>query len=60
MGWEHAMVNQMYHLINAIVKDTDVSPLGANFEDGYKCNVVLDAMVESANTGRKVQVDYSI
>jgi predicted dehydrogenase len=60
MGWEDAMVNEMYHFISAIMRDTDVSPLGANFEDGYKCNVVLDAIAESANTGRKVQVDYSI
>jgi hypothetical protein len=37
-----------------------VSPLGATFEDGYKCNVVLDAIAESANSARKMQVDYSL
>jgi predicted dehydrogenase len=60
IGWEHAMVHELYHLVNTIIKDTDVSPLGATFEDGYKCSVVLDAMTESANAERKVQVDYRL
>jgi predicted dehydrogenase len=60
IGWEHTIVHEMYHFMNAIMKDTDPSPLGATFEDGYKCNLVLDAMAESAHTGRKVQIDYSI
>ncbi len=60
IGWEHTMIHEAYHLINAIVNDTSVSPLGATFEDGYKCNVVLDAMAESAKTGRKTQVNYAL
>ena len=60
LGWEHAMVHEMYHLINAIENDTNVSPLGASFEDGYKCNVVLDAMAKSAETERKIQVSYGL
>jgi len=59
IGWEHTMVHEAYHFINAIVNDTSVSPLGATFEDGYKCSVVLDAMTESARTGRRTQVNYA-
>ncbi len=60
IGWEHTVIHEAYHLINAIVNDTPVSPLGATFEDGYKCNVVLDAMAESAKTGRRTQVNYTL
>ena len=60
IGWEHTVIHEAYHLVNAIVNDADVSPLGATFEDGYKCNVVLDAIAESANSARKMQVDYSL
>jgi len=59
IGWEHTIVHEAYHVINAIVNDTPVSPLGATFEDGYRCNVVLDAMADSARTGRKTQVNYA-
>jgi predicted dehydrogenase len=59
IGWEHTTIHEVYHLVNAIVNDTDVSPLGASFEDGYRCNIVLDAIIESASTGRRVQVNYS-
>jgi len=52
------MVHEAYHFINAIVNDTSVSPLGATFQDGYKCNVVLEAMAESAKTGRETQVNF--
>jgi predicted dehydrogenase len=60
IGWEHTTIHEAYHFINAIVNETSVSPLGATFEDGYKCNVVLDAMAESARTGRKTQVNYAL
>jgi predicted dehydrogenase len=60
IGWEHATIHEVYHFVNAIMNDTDVTPLGASFEDGYKCCIVLDAMNESANSGQRVRVDYSV
>jgi predicted dehydrogenase len=60
LGWEHAMIHEIHHLLSAIINDTNVAPLGATFEDGYKCNVVLDAMSESIRTGRKTQVSYAM
>jgi len=60
IGWEHTMIHEIYHFMNAIINDTQVAPLGATFEDGYKCNVVLDAMAESAKTGRRTQINYAI
>ncbi len=60
IGWEHTLIHEAHHIINAIMKDEKVDPTGATFKDGYKCNVILDAMVESANRGKKVQVNYSL
>jgi predicted dehydrogenase len=55
IGWEHAMVHEVNHLLDCIVNDKDVAPLGATFEDGYRCAVVCDAIVESA--AKKKHVD---
>ncbi len=59
LGWEQAMIHEIHHLVNAVANDTSVAPLGASFEDGYKCNVVVDAMSESVRTGRRTQVNYA-
>lgn len=59
IGWEHTFINEMYHFIKCIVHDEDVAPLGATFEDGYRCNVIMDAILESAKTGRRVKVSFS-
>ncbi|MBX3084945.1 MAG: Gfo/Idh/MocA family oxidoreductase [Anaerolineae bacterium] len=58
IGWEHSFVHEIDHLLRAIVNNTDVGPHGATFEDGYKCAVICDAILESAETGRRVDVKY--
>ena len=58
IGWEHAMVHEVNHLLDCIVNDKDVAPLGADFEDGYRCAVICDAIVESAQSGRRVKCKY--
>jgi hypothetical protein len=40
------------------VNDKDVAPYGATFEDGYRNAVICDAIVESAQTGRRVDITY--
>jgi hypothetical protein len=40
------------------VNDKDVAPLGATFEDGYRNNVICDAIVQSADTRRQVDLKY--
>ncbi|MEM2591623.1 MAG: Gfo/Idh/MocA family oxidoreductase [Thermofilaceae archaeon] len=59
IGWEHTFINEVYHFLNCIVKDEDVAPIGATFEDGYRCNVIMDAVLESAKTGKRITVSYS-
>jgi predicted dehydrogenase len=58
IGWEHTFVHEIAHLLNAIVNNTPIAPLGATFEDGYRNAVVGDAIAESAQSGRRVDVKY--
>ena len=58
IGWEHTFVHEIYHLLDCIVNNKEVGPFGATFEDGYNACVVADAMVESSETGKKVDCSY--
>jgi len=58
IGWEHTFVHEINHLLDAIVNDKPVGPHGATFEDGYRCAVVCDAVVESGQSGRRVDIAY--
>ena len=58
LGWEHAMVHEVHHLLDCIVNDKDVAPLGATFEDGYRCAVICDAILESAKSKKQVRCIY--
>ncbi|MEM3501580.1 MAG: Gfo/Idh/MocA family oxidoreductase [Candidatus Bathyarchaeia archaeon] len=60
IGWEHSIIHEIYHFIDSIVYDKPISPPGATFEDGYRCNIVLDAIAESARRGEKTSVNYRI
>jgi len=60
IGWAETQVHEVYHFLDAIVNDKKVGPIGATFEDGYRCNLVIDAMLESARTGKRVLVDYDL
>jgi len=58
IGWEHTFVHEITHLLDAIVNNKDVAPYGATFEDGYKNAVICDAILESAESGRRVDIKY--
>jgi len=58
VGWDVSMVHQLRHLLEAIAGGRPVAPVGATFEDGYRCAVVCDAILEAARTGRRVAVRY--
>ncbi len=58
IGWEHTFVHEIAHMMDCIVNDKPVSPEGADFEDGYNACVVADAIVESSETGRRVDCQY--
>jgi len=56
IGWEHTFINEVFHIMDAIVNDKKVGPYAATFEDGYKCNVIMDAIMESAEKGKRVMI----
>jgi predicted dehydrogenase len=58
IGWEHSFVHELHHLLTAIRDDSDVAPHGATFEDGYRAAEVCDAILRSAESGARVEVEY--
>lgn len=58
IGWEHSFIHEINHLLEAIVKDTPVGPYGATFEDGYKNAVICEAIQDSAENARYVDIHY--
>jgi predicted dehydrogenase len=58
IGWEHTFVHELEHLLGAIRGRNDVAPHGATFEDGYRAAEVCDAIVRSAETGRREHLSY--
>jgi predicted dehydrogenase len=58
IGWEHTFVHEIAHFFACIVAGRSVAPEGADFEDGYRASVVADAILESARTGRRVDIAY--
>jgi predicted dehydrogenase len=58
IGWEHTFVHEITHLLDAIVNDKSIAPHGATFEDGYRNAVICDAIQQSAESGRQVDVVY--
>lgn len=56
LGWEHTFVHQLYHLVQAIVSESPVPPLAADFHDGYLNAVLCDALLAAARTGRRVHL----
>jgi predicted dehydrogenase len=58
IGWEHTFVHEIAHLLDCIVNDKPVAPIGADFEDGYRAAVICDAILQSAETKRQVDCKY--
>ncbi len=58
IGWEHTFVHEITHLLDCIVNDKEVAPYGATFKDGYRAAVVCDAIVDSADSRKQVDIKY--
>jgi predicted dehydrogenase len=55
IGWEHTFTHGVYDLLNGIAAGT--SP-AATFEDGVRCQAVLDAVEQSAGSKQWVEPEY--
>jgi predicted dehydrogenase len=58
IGWEHTFIHEITHLLDCIVNDREVGPHGATFVDGYKAAVICDAILESAGSGKQIDIKY--
>lgn len=58
IGWEHTFVHAFAHLLDCIVNDRPVDPLGATFADGYRAAVVCDAVLASAAARKQIDIQY--
>jgi len=58
IGWEHTFVHEFHHFFGAIVGKHEVAPYGADFVDGYRNSVICDAILESSDSGRAVDIKY--
>jgi len=55
IGYEHTFINVVYDAFHSIAMGATPSP---SFVDGYRCNVILDAVEKSAATGQWQQIKY--
>jgi predicted dehydrogenase len=44
--------------VDCVAEDKPVAPYGATFEDGYRCQVIMDANLRSSRTGRRIELRY--
>ena len=58
IGWGETVVHELAHLLEAIAGAHGVAPHGATFEDGYRCAEVVEAILSSAENGRREAVEY--
>jgi predicted dehydrogenase len=57
-GWEYGHVHALHHFVDCLAEDKAVAPYGATFEDGYRCQVIMDAIVRSSRGGRRIELKY--
>ena len=55
-GWDHSFVNEFHHFLVSISEDKSISPQGATFLDGYRNCMIMDAIADSARSGKWVSV----
>jgi len=53
IGWEHTFIHEVADLIKAI---PDRKPVYPDFYDGYRCQLVLDGVSASSESGKWVEV----
>ncbi len=50
-GWEYGHVHALHHFLDAAVNGRPVQPYGATFDDGYRTQLVMEAIKKSSAAG---------
>jgi predicted dehydrogenase len=58
IGWGDSFTHELRHLLAAVARAASVRPHGADFEDGYRCAEVCDAILRAADGGERQAVEY--
>ena len=58
LGWADSFVNELHHLLGAVAGESEIAPLGATFEDGYRAAEVCDAILRSSDSGMRERPQY--
>lgn len=58
IGWEHTFVHEFDYFFRMILGKDGLTSYGADFTDGYRNAVICDAIMQSSQTGRMVDVKY--
>lgn len=53
IGWEHTFIHEIGDFLVAIADNLKIAP---DFYDGYKCQQVLDAVLESSNSRKWIDI----
>ncbi len=56
VGWGDTFVHELAHMLEAIAGEHGVAPHGATFEDGYRCDEVVEAILRSSESGKAEEV----
>lgn len=56
IGWESSHFYQLFHFVDAVVNNKPVGPLGATFYDGFRVQLVMEAIKESSRKDKKVEI----
>ena len=57
-GWEYGHLYALNHFLDCVVNDKPVAPYAATFEDGYRIQVIMEAINESSRTGQRIELKY--
>jgi len=58
IGWGDSFTHELLHLIACVSQGESARPHGADFEDGYRCAEVCDAILRAADSGVREAVEY--
>ena len=53
IGWEHTFIHEIGDFLKAIANNVKITP---DFYDGYKCQLVLDAVMESSKSRKWIDI----
>ena len=57
IGWEHTFIHEIGDLLTAISTRKQILP---DFYDGYRCQLVLDGVSKSSNSGKWIEIKETL